>query len=140
MRATILLMAIFTLWACNKDQIENPDCEKLQVGIIDQDESLIKDEIEKLTEDLEPRPNLEDAFGHKNNLDKLVERLNDKCNTLEASVECYACLVTTFPAISEIKVVFTYNSVNYAAIIELFTPAEDILRYAGMHYYIDGEE
>jgi hypothetical protein len=140
MRTSILICGlVLMLVSCGKEIVNNPDCDNLISGMAGQDEQLVKTEIEKLTADLVPKPLAEDPLGHSANLNELVSRLNSQCNDVVASVVCYAC-IETYPAISEIKMEYTVSGNLKSCIIDLMTPENDIMRYAGMHPVISGED
>ena len=131
MRSILIVFLVVSLVACSNNEIESPDCENLKVGISMEDEVKIKNEIEKLTSDLKPIPTTEDDLGHSTNLYKLMDRLNSNCETITATLSCYACVYTT-PAISEIRVEFELDGNLVVAIIDILTPKDDILRYGGI--------
>jgi hypothetical protein len=127
------------LAACKGEIVQNPDCEKMIMGIIDNDDLIVKTEIEKQTSDLFANPTAEDELGHADNLNTLVERLNSKCSNILTSLECYACIYT-YPPISEIKLEFESGGEIQTAIIDILTPEDDILRYAGMHSFLNSDD
>lgn len=132
MKKIFYLVFIFTLFSCGKDKIENPDCEKLQAGLTELNETLVKNEIEKLTIDLHPQPTSEDLIGHMANIKALADRISEKCNQLTTEVVCYTCSYDTYPATSEISVEFDYEGQTHLVYIYIFTPANDILRFGGL--------
>jgi len=125
--ATILIVI-----SCKKDVIESPDCKRLRTGLLELNESIVKQEIEKLTADLHPQPQAEDPTGHMYNLQILVDRLNNDCSEFIASVSCYAC-IETYPPMSEVLVEFEEAGETRKVIIDLVTSGEDILRFGGIH-------
>lgn len=127
--AFILLIGFIS---CEKQEIESIDCDVFITGLSTMNESIIKSEIEKLTVDLKPHPSDEDILGHSGNLQTLIDRLNDGCDTYTASLICYAC-IETYPAQSEILIEFYMNSRKYDVTIDIHTPENDILRFAGIH-------
>jgi len=131
----IILPVIITLLAvycCSEKGPEAPDCEILLNGLSQTDEFTVKNEIERLTSDLYPRPTAEDPTGHLANLTILVHRINNHCTKLIASLNCYAC-VSTFPVTSEILVEYNVDGSTEFMIIDFYTPDKDILRYQGIH-------
>ena len=139
MRTMLVFLTMLLVAACTDEPIVNPDCEKLINGIMENNETHVKTEIEKLTAELEPQPTTEDRWGHRNNLTELANKLSEKCGSITATVECYACRYT-YPPTSELRLEFVYNDEDRTVIIDLFTPKDDILRYAGMHSFVTGEE
>lgn len=140
MRTSLLIGGLVLILAsCGKEAIIDTDCDNLISGMAGHDELIVKTEIGKLTSDLVPLPLADDSLGHNANLNELVSRLNNKCSDVVASVVCYACIYT-YPVISEIKVEYTFNGNPNSCIIDIMTPENDILRYAGMHLVIEGED
>jgi hypothetical protein len=139
MRRMALILMTLLLLACNGEIIQNPDCEKLINGIMVNDDLIVKTEIEKQTSDLFADPTANDPLGHSDNLYTLTERLNSKCSSIVTSVQCYAC-IETYPLTSEIKMEFEYGGEIRTVIIDILTPEEDILRYAGMHSYLNSDD
>ena len=67
-----------------------------------------------------------DEFGHFNNLNTLIDRLNSNCPQIHAKKYCYAC-IETFPVQSEIKVEFNFLGNQIVRIIDISTPDDGIL-------------
>ncbi len=132
MKKIVYIAIVLLLFTCKKDVIENPDCESLRTGLIELNDNIVKNEIEKLTADLHPQPYSEDLIGHMNNLQTLADRISSDCNQFTASVACYACIYT-HPPTSEILVEFEYDGETYKIIIDIITSSEDILRFGGLH-------
>lgn len=132
MRNIFAILLILGLYACEKDKVGNLDCLNFQTGIVERNEAVISDEIEKLTPDLEPLPTPEDLIGHMANLNTLVDRINYDCEEINASILCYAC-IETYPLQSEIEVEFNYENTTIRIILDIITSESDILRYGGMH-------
>ena len=108
------------------------DCESFINGLITMDENLVKSEIEKLTVDLYPHPAEEDLIGHAGNIQTLIDRINAGCDDITASLICYACIYT-YPAQSEILIEYFDQGHRKEVIIDVHTPENDILRFAGLH-------
>jgi hypothetical protein len=132
MKRLIPLILLAILISCEKQEIESIDCEVFISGLGLLDENIVKTEIEKLTVDLTPHPAGEDALGHSGNLQILVDRLNEGCSAFTASLLCYACIYT-YPAQSELRISFYLNGNKEEVIIDIHTPENDILRFAGIH-------
>ncbi|GAI93748.1 unnamed protein product [marine sediment metagenome] len=113
---------------CEKEPICH---EEICEFIYYENDSLIKKEIASLTSDLLPKPSDDDRWGHSENLDILIERLN-KYNCLAATKVCYAC-IKTLPPQSEVKLVVTYNKEINTKIMDLSTSDKVPLRYARLH-------
>ena len=131
MRRVVFVILALTLAACHKEVVENPDCENLKQGILNDDLQAVKTEVEKLTVDLHPIKNAEDEIGHSQNIISLINRLNTSCETIVVSFDCYACL-ESFPAQSRILIEFNDGSRQVTRYIQLFTPENDILRFSDL--------
>ena len=124
-----LFIFLLVFAACDKEKVEDINCENFYEGCTTLNESIVKNEIEKLTVDLDPVPSPEDMLGHLANLNTLIDRLNNNCDNYEASQLCYAC-IETYPLQSEILIEFFSGE---HVIIDIHTPEKDILRFAGVH-------
>lgn len=132
MKKLLALLLLAGLLSCEKQDIESIDCESFISGLELRDENIVKSEIEKLTVDLSPHPTDEDLLGHSGNLQILIDRLNSGCDGYSVSLACYAC-IETFPAQSEILVEFFAGGSRQSVTIDIHTPENDILRFAGIH-------
>ena len=63
----------------------------LTQALINYDTEKAKTEIHKLTDDLKPNVSKKDEFGHQTNLLTLIDRINDQCDKVNASLICYVC-------------------------------------------------
>ena len=132
MKKIFTYILILGMFACEKDEVGTLDCIKFMTGIVEGNETVVSNEIEKLTPDLNPVPTPEDLIGHMANLNTLVDRINGDCEEISASFLCYAC-IETYPPSSEILVEFTFENTHIAAVIDILTSENDILHYGGMH-------
>ena len=125
----IIMITLFGLIGCEKQEINNPEdiCEY----IYNENNSLIQEEIARLTLDLLPKPSDDDKWGQSENLDILVERLN-KYNCIVATKVCYACIYT-LPPQSEVKLAVTYNREIITKIMDLLTDDEEPMKYLRLH-------
>ena len=85
-----------------------------------------------MTADLEPSPTKDDRIGHRKNVDILINRINASCEQLSAEIICYAC-VLTLPAQTEIGVTVDSIGFSWSRTIDIFTPEDNILSFAGIH-------
>ncbi len=108
-------------------------CEDdLCLPIIRENEAKISEEMKLYTFDLLPTgPANGDPIGHKENLEKLIERLND-CPCIVAKEVCYAC-IETYPAQSEIEVEVTVRETTVTKIMDILTSEEKALEYLRSH-------
>ena len=120
------------MFACEKEEVGVLDCTNFKTAIINENESLIKSEIEKLTPDLHPVPIPEDNIGHMVNLNTLVDRINSNCDDITAEIRCYACL-KTYPPGSEVSIEFVSDNTSISKVIIIVTSENDILRYGGIY-------
>ena len=126
----IFTLTISLLLSCSKEKepIYHDDiCEY----IYNENDSLIQEEIARLTSDLLPKPSDNDKWGQSENLDILIERLN-KYNCIVATKVCYACIYT-LPPQSEVKLVVTYNREIITRIMDLLTGEEEPMKYLRLH-------
>ena len=132
MKKLLTLLFLIGFISCEKQEIESIDCEVFINGLNIMDESIVKSEIEKLTADLQPHPSDEDMLGHSGNLQMLIDRLNNGCDGYAASLLCYACK-EGYPVQSEILIELITGGNGQEVTINIHTPENDILRFAGMY-------
>ena len=125
-------MLILFFGACEKDQIGTLNCDDFKTALIQEDEAIVRSEIEKLTPDLHPSPTPEDNIGHMTNLQILAERISANCDDITASILCYAC-IETYPLGSELTVEFLLEENLISKTIIIVTSENDILRFGGLH-------
>ena len=137
-----VLLIFFTVLTLSCDdlinhEIETIDCSNLQTGIIDMNSQIVCLEVNKLVKDLEPQISGSDRFGHKQNLDKLIERINTQCGEVTAELICYACIETNPPQ-SEILVTTDSSGTLIYRTLDINTPDDDILSCMRVHkYYVE---
>ena len=133
-RLTLVTILVICLCACEKDNdVFNINCGSLVAGrIFDKNSDIVRDEINKLTADLEPRPTKDDKIGHRQNFDILISRINDNCDKIRAHLMCYAC-ITTLPAQTHIGVTVDSIGFSWSRTIDIRTPENDVLSFAGIH-------
>jgi hypothetical protein len=122
-----VVLLLLLLNGCAKN---TKSCNALQAGIFYNDLNLVKKEINELCADLYPLPTPNDPDGHRENLNKLVERIK-KCSN-EAGIYCYAC-IHTLPAQSEIYITVFRNSTSVKKTIDISTSKNAPLRFSSMH-------
>lgn len=130
---SIILAGCLFLSSCKKS-VKMIDCVVVENGLLAFDESNqivnVLDEINKLCIDLKPEVTENDRFGHQENLNLLIERLNKNCNTFTVALVSYATIKTN-PVQSEIKI--TLNDNNESYVIDIKTPEDDILKASNIH-------
>jgi hypothetical protein len=131
MKKLLVLLLFVGIVSCEKKEIESINCDIFMDGLSSLNETIVKAEIEKLTVDLSPLPSSEDILGHSGNLQTLIDRLNSGCETYTASMLCYACAYT-YPAQSKILIEFFVGGNKQSVTIDIHTPENDILRFAGI--------
>ena len=124
-RASILILPVIAIGCYDHYQ---PDCSRLNGGIINLSSAVVKPVIDKLTSDL----NAKDDISQKANLDILASRLNSHCSNLSAVVICYACIYS-IPPQSSIRVQADSAGVRVTRIINIWTPSNGTLKWAGIH-------
>jgi hypothetical protein len=127
----LLLLVLLAVLSCTKDAVHT-NCTDLLPGLISRNDASIKDQLDGLTEDLFPEPDAADALGHEKNLETLIERLNDECSSITASVGCYACIYT-LPAQSEIMVSLDSAGITVVRVIDIVTPQDGALQFRSIH-------
>jgi len=73
---------------------------------------------------------INDRFGHKENFDLLIERLDKNCDTYTVEMVTYATIKTN-PVQSEIKITLKDKQESY--IIDIQTPETSILKASNIH-------
>ena len=126
----IYIVTISLFLSCSKEK--EPIChDDICEYIYNENDSLIQEEIARLTLDLLPKSSNDDKWGQSENLDILIERLN-KYNCIVATKVCYACIYT-LPPQSEVKLVVTYNKEIITRIMDLLTGEEEPMKYLRLH-------
>jgi hypothetical protein len=134
----ILIIISLIIFSCEEtdndtdDIIENPFCDSLMVGIKTMDNDYVRPIVNNLVTDLESVPSDSDQLGHKENLYILVDRLNDLCDNMIFSLDCYACIYTGIPQ-SEIEMLTDSSDTHIRRVIDILTPENDFLSFAGIH-------
>ena len=139
MMKTKILILFFTILvifiSCNKDEEhESPNCVSFTEALVYFRTDSIKNVIDELTMDLHPEKNENDQWGHQENVDLLIERLNAKCASITAVLRCYAC-IKTYPPQSEIILSTDSSGVEVKRVIDILTPDDDVLKYVNVHEY-----
>ena len=106
-------------------------CETLQDDLLNFKVQAVKDLLDNWLVTLEPEPTIDDPTGHWNNLIYFVNRLNEECD-LGAGMNCYQC-IKTFPAQTEIIVQVVAIGGNVQRVIDIRTPASDIMTIVNVH-------
>ncbi len=121
--------------SCNKDkEHESPDCVFFAEALVYFRTDSIKNVIDELTMDLHPEKKENDQWGHRENVDLLIERLNAKCAGVTAVLGCYACIYTNPPQ-SEIILSTDSAGIEVKRVIDILTPDDDVLKYVNVHEY-----
>jgi hypothetical protein len=127
----VILVTIFLSVSCAKNGSFKSNCQSLEEGILNDDESAIKSEMSILTKDLKPHPTTDDEWGHLNNFKLLIERLN-QCKEINAALLGY-CGIDTYPPQSEILITTYSNGQQIQKIFDIVTSKDTVLVYSGMH-------
>ena len=141
----ILIIVIFIcshLSSCKKILDSNyyqVDSENLQRGIITYNSEIVCTEITKLLLDLKAKPSTEDKFGHAENLNRLIDRINNNCDNVAAELLCYAC-IETLPPQSELKLSTDSSGVEIARVLDISTSEVDILSCVRIHHGYFGNQ
>ncbi len=128
----ILLVGLIGILSCEDDKREpSLSCANLKSGLINNNQQMVGNEIDKLCVDLEAKVTETDEWGHKENMNTLVDRLNQDCN-VEAILLHYATIKTNPPQ-SEISISVTSNSNTITRVIDILNDEKSILKFSGMH-------
>ena len=122
----LCIVIIPILPSCSDSEAIHVDCDRLMIGMINRDDLLVNEEINLLTSDLVPAVTEEDIWGHRNNMDVLIERLNHRCGEMDFELFCYACLESS-PPFSLIHVSIMFNDELIIREISVSTSEVDIL-------------
>jgi hypothetical protein len=138
MKKSIVLPVVFFVFcflnSCEKGRnngVFNMDCNKLKAGLILYQDSIVNVEISKLNKDLNPKITNADVYGHGNNFEILISRVNT-CEDIFAESFCYACIKTNPPQ-SEILVNTDSSGVSVSRIIDIVTPSDGKLSFRTIH-------
>jgi hypothetical protein len=125
------LLSLLFLSACSVDQeitFTNSLCEAIATG----DDMSVRYLIDELCAGSNPKPTTNDIFGQEANLNELIRDINATFDCAQASFVCYAC-IETYPPISVIRVEVNYGTDTNFVVIDILTPDDDELSFAGMH-------
>ena len=130
-----VILLCFSLTACKKvfdTDLLNLNCINLQNGLINSDSEMVCEEISKLLYDLPPDNNSDDKFGHRENFNTLIERINSNCDNVSAELACYTC-IETYPRQSELILSTDSSGVEISRILDVSTPEDDFLSCIRLH-------
>jgi hypothetical protein len=123
----IFLSALIILNSCGD---KKANCELISQSIVDNNEQMLKNEINKLCATYKPFKTGSDAYGQQQNLTKLTESISGNC-AITISDVCYNCVNTT-PPISTFKITFNVDTTTYAKTIEIGLTPYNRLTYIGI--------
>lgn len=127
----VIILSLIFLTSCEEDRIESVECELITEALVNYNSENLKAEVDKLTIDLKPHISDNDSYGHRENLNTLIDRLNSQCDNFEASLFCYAC-IETLPPQSEISILVDSSGTDVYRIIDISTPEDDNLSFVGV--------
>lgn len=137
-KSFIFIILLSLVIGCQKNEPDVDICEDLQSAILNDEDAFVSNVIDAWSIDLTPQPTVNDLLGHQENLNTLVERIEQNCEGFSVSVVCYAC-IETLPLQSKIRIIVpvevTSGSAIAIRIIDIKTPANDILSFAGMQLW-----
>lgn len=131
----ILLFFVSSLliFSCeNNDEKPNSECDNFLETIIYLKSDSGNNVVDILSDDLNPEVTENDQWGHKENIDLLIDRLNMECENISVGLGCYACIYT-LPPQSELIISTDSAGVEIKRVIDILTPKDDILQYLGVH-------
>jgi hypothetical protein len=107
------------------------NCAKFKNGIGNNDNELVRNEIDRLCADLYPNVTASDPQGQQENIVKLSNRINENCG-ITSTVECYNCIYTNPPQ-SEIRIDFLVDTVPFTKYLDIIGTSGHMLKFADMH-------
>ena len=131
----VVLLLCFSCLTCKKvfeTDLFQLNCNNFQEGLINSDSEMVCEEISKLLYDLHPEESSDDKFGHRENFNILIERINTNCDNVSAELICYACIETNPPQ-SELKLSTDSSGVEISRILDVRTPEDEILSCIRLH-------
>lgn len=135
MRTTFLfavaLTGVLFLTGCEKEGTGSLDCEKIRAGLLANNAEAVQKEIDGYTFFMQPDPAASDRYGHRLNIEKLVQALNEQCG-LSATMTCYNCTFTNPPQ-TEIYITIPNGASQVRKVIDLSYSNSRRLVFAGLH-------
>lgn len=116
---------------CEKENAGSINCEKIRAGIISNNTEAVRKEIDGYTFFLQPDPAASDRYGHRLNIEKLVQALNRECN-LTVTADCYNCVFGPPPK-TQIYITVTEGTTTTSKVIDLSYSNSRRLIFASMH-------
>lgn len=132
MKKIFFLLLIFStaLILLNSCGDKKANCELISQAIVDNNEQMLKNEINKLCATYKPSKTGSDSYGQQKNLTKLTESISGNCDITISDV-CYNCVNTT-PPVSTFKISFMVDTATYAKTIEIGLTPYNRLTYKGI--------
>jgi hypothetical protein len=128
---TFLLISLLSTGCTKEKEPERFSCEALVDGLISGNAEEVKKQVNFVCSALAPVPAVSDTAGLTKQLDRMVNLINKDCN-VNATVLCYGC-IKTLPLQSEVRLSFTDNGQIKQKTIDISSPENHVLSYAGMH-------
>ena len=129
MRKTIVLIAtipLLMLAACNKENIGQADCQRLQNGITSSDKEEVKAVITKLISGLPSQ-----TYSQQN-LSNLVNAITQQCKA-SVIILCFDC-IDTFPSQSEIRITCSVPGRTVERTIDISHTTNNEMVFRSLHY------
>lgn len=114
----------------NKSFLTYSECENLKSGLSNINYSTVKEEFDKLTSDLLPSPTEQDEYGHKENYNELILRLN----SCEISAEVSDFIYYSYPPTYIMEVKLDSSNFEVKRILDIITPSDGKLYLAKINY------
>jgi hypothetical protein len=124
----VLLCITTTLFtSCEKDEINNKDCDRIKQAMKDQDVAAIKEIITTAINELPSREHTNE------NLQALVNLLRTNCS-LTVDILCYGC-IQTLPEQSEISLSFSSGNTTIRKVIDIsaISTTNSMMKFVNMH-------
>lgn len=134
MKFTFYFFLLLLVIGCEENITEPKvlNCNVITNALLNFDNELTKEELNKILSDLKPNKTSNNPLGHENNLNIFMNRLETQCSNIEAELLCYAC-IETLPPQSEIKITIDSSGTLVNRVLDILTPEGDELSFRAIH-------
>lgn len=129
--STVALACLLFFTSCEKENAGSINCEKIRAGILANNTEAVRKEIDGYTFFLQHDPAASDPYGHRLNIEKLVQVLNGDCN-FSVTAGCYNCIKTNPPQ-TELFITVQNGATTVRKVIDLSYSSSRRLIFSGMH-------
>ena len=129
MRYFIVITLVLLSLGCSKERVS---CSLLEEGILTDNSSLIEKDMNDFLAEYDPSPESDDQIGHRENLQKLVDNINN-CDYTGAEIVCYACIRTNPPQSEVAVTTIGYDDGSVTKVIDIKTPDDGKMEFVRVH-------